>query len=256
MLPLNKTDSQVFPWQRYLLALLLGAIGLLLAAACRADAQEELFKAARMNNASDVANLLRRGVNPNISDPARGETALMAAARENSLKAVPVLLAARGINIDQRAKNGDTALMLAAFKKNRQVVEALLAKGALVNQDGWTALHYAAMGGDVEIIQMLLKHSAEVDARSPNLTTPLMMAAMGGNIYAVKALLDAGADLNMANEQGLTAIDFARRSNHPVILEGLEYRRKANEVKAAAAVEAEEKKAQPLDTEIRLAPMD
>ena len=230
--------------------------GLMVASPCLADAAEDFFKSARMDNSSEMQSLLRRGINPNLVEPARGESALMMAARDGSMKVLPLLLNARGINLNLRAKNGDTALMLAAFKKRKAVVEMLLAKGAAVNQDGWTALHYAAVAGDAEIVQLLLKRSAEVDSLSPNMTTPLMMAAMSGNIYAVKALLDGGADLNMANEQGLTAIDFAQKGNHTEIVEGLQYRKKANERRAAEAIEAEERRARPLEIETLRPPMD
>jgi len=38
----------------------------------------------------------------------------------------------------------------------------------------------------------------------------LMMAARYGNDRVVKVLIEAGADLFIKNEQGLTALDFAR----------------------------------------------
>jgi hypothetical protein len=42
-----------------------------------------------------------------------------------------------------------------------------------------------------------------------------MMAAMYGSPEAVKLLLDEGADITMKNEQGMTALDFAKRGNRP-----------------------------------------
>jgi uncharacterized protein len=241
------------PWLSALFALLLGMI---ISPLCIADAHDDYFKAAKQDNKVEIQSLLKRGINPNLTEPQRGESALMLAAREGSMKVLLVLLNANGINIDLRAKNGDTALMIASFKKNKPAVEALLAKGAQVNNDGWTALHYAAAAGDNEIVHLLLKKSAEIDATSPNLTTPLMMAAGGGFIYTVKALLDAGADLSRANEQGLTAIDFAKRGNHPDIVEGLTYRQKRAEKRAAEASAAQDKQERPLIIDGRLRPLD
>ena len=60
------------------------------------------------------------------------------------------------------------------------------------------------------IIDLLLEHSAYIDAESPNGTTPLMMAARYGNTGTVKLLIDAGADVTLRNQQGLSARDFAR----------------------------------------------
>jgi len=245
---------------RYCLPAFFLLLGLALSPLSHADARDDLFKAAAMDNKFEVQSLLKRGISPNLTDPLRGETALMLAAREGSMQVIPVLLSARGINLDLRAKNGNTALMIAAFKKNKQAVEVLLAKGAQVNNEGWTSLHYAAAAGETEIVQLLIKKSAEVDATSPNMTTPLMMAAGSGNIYTVKALLDAGADLNLANEQGLTAIDFASRGSHQDIVDGLNYRKKMAEKRAEKKVtlerEAEAKLEKPIILDIRLPRME
>lgn len=257
MLDINLSSCFAAIRRRIFIALMTLICGLLLIAPpSMADARDGLLKAAAMDNKYEVQSLLKRGVSANLTEPARGESALMLAAREGSNQALAVLLNARGININLRAKNGDSALMIAAFKKNKPAVEMLLAKGAKVNNDGWTALHYAAAAGDTEIIQLLLGKSAEVDAPSPNLTTPLMMAAGSGNIYAVKAIVDAGADLNLVNEQGFSAIHFAQKAGHAEIVEGLKYRQKLAERRATEAVVAEEKRMQPILIDVRLPPLD
>ena len=87
--------------------------------------------------------------------------------------------------------------------------EALISRDADVNKPGWTPLHYAATGGHMEIVQLLLDHDAYIDAESPNGTTPLMMAARYGNVATAQLLLDAGADATLRNGIGLSAVDFA-----------------------------------------------
>lgn len=191
-----------------------------------AGAYEDYFKAAKLDDAATITSLLQRGFDPNTVEPDRGDSGLILALREKSMKVFPVLLNARGIDLNLRANNGDTALMIAAYSANKPAVEALLAKGATVNQDGWTALHYAAAIGDNDIVKMLLAKSAALDAPSPNKTTPMMMAARGGHIYTVKALLDAGADASLKNDVGMTAVDFAQQGGHKDIVEGLNYRLK------------------------------
>lgn len=191
-----------------------------------AGAYEDYFKAAKLDDAATITSLLQRGFDPNTVEPERGDTGLILALREKSMKVFPVLINARGIDLNLRANNGDTALMIAAYSSNKPAVEALLAKGATVNQDGWTALHYAATIGDNDIVKMLLAKSAALDAPSPNKTTPMMMAARGGHIYTVKALLDAGADASLKNDVGMSAIDFAQQGGYKDIVEGLTYRLK------------------------------
>nr|WP_241523082.1 ankyrin repeat domain-containing protein [Herminiimonas fonticola] len=191
-----------------------------------AGAYEDYFKAAKLDDAATITSLLQRGFDPNTVESERGDSGLILALREKSMKVFPVLMNARDINVNLRANNGDTALMIAAYTANKPAVEALLAKDATVNQDGWTALHYAAAIGDNDIVNLLLEKSAVLDAPSPNKTTPIMMAARGGHIYTVKALLDAGADASLKNDAGMSAIDFAQQGGHEDIVEGLTYRLK------------------------------
>ncbi|HEV2610855.1 MAG TPA: ankyrin repeat domain-containing protein [Noviherbaspirillum sp.] len=208
---------------RLLTALPLAA---LVPSTARAGAYEDFFTAVKTDNISLLKSLLARGLDPNLIEPERGDTGLILALRDNSMRVVEVLLDARGIDLNVRAKNGDTALMIAAFKGNKQVVEMLLARGAEVNQTGWTALHYAAAVGNNDIVSMLLEKHAYIDAEAPNKTTPMMMAARSGHIMTVKLLLDEGADPTLKNELGMNAIDFAKKYEHTEIVEGLTHRLK------------------------------
>ena len=215
----------------------------MLVAACLpagdAGAFDDFFTAAKTDNADEISALLRRGLDPNLVDEDRGDTGLIIAVREGSMRVFNVLVNARNIELDAKAKNGDNALMVAAFKGNRAAVETLLAKGAEVNRPNWTALHYAAASGSNDIVQLLLKKGADINAMSPNKTTPLMMAAGEGHIMTVKLLLDNGADLTPRKEQGMSALDFAVRNNHKDIAEGLTWRlKRAEEARSGKAVAA------------------
>lgn len=135
----------------------------------------------------------------------------------------------------------------AAMKGDREAVRALLKQGADVNQpqgDGMTALHWAATGGQAELVETLLYAGANVrattrlgsytplhlasqaghpaiiaalvkagaDANAPTATgaTPLMQAAASGRVDAVKALVDGGADINARDKAAdETALMFA-----------------------------------------------
>src|ERR1700739_813342 len=113
----------------------------------RADAGEDAvdyFRAVQMDNVGVIRKVLARGLDPNIREPERGETGLIVAMRYDSMNTLKLLLAQPGIQIEAKAPNGNTARMMAAFRENKPAVLALLAKGAQVNQPGWTALHYAA----------------------------------------------------------------------------------------------------------------
>jgi uncharacterized protein len=185
---------------------------------------ELFFRAVTADNDRKIAELLERGLDPNIIEEQRGDTGLILALRSDSMNVVEVLLKAPNIDLEAKARNGDNALMIAAFKANIPAVRRLLALGAQVNREGWTALHYAAASGENTILQLLLARNAAVDAYSPNKTTALMMAARGGHRSSVQLLLDAGANPTLFNDQGYTPIDMAELSNHTLIVDTLTQR--------------------------------
>lgn len=184
----------------------------------QADSFNDFFRAVRSDNASGVESLLRRGFDPNTRDE-RGLTGLLIALREPSPRVIQVLLASPQTNVELRNGNDESPLMLAAIKGQMDLVKQLIARDADINKPGWTALHYAASSGQVEIMRLLLEKHAFIDAQSPNGTTPLMMAAMYGSPESVRLLLEEGADASMKNQQNMSAIDFATQGRRPDAIE-------------------------------------
>jgi len=175
---------------------------------------EDFFNAIRQDNAKKVSELLSRGFDANTIDQ-KGQTGLYLALREPSPKAAQVLMDWPKTDVNQLNAQGESILMLAALKGQVELADRLIKKGADVNKTGWTPLHYAASGGQTALISLLLEKSAYIDAESPNGSTPLMMAAMYGSEASVKLLLQEGADPKIKNQQGLTALDFAQRGKRP-----------------------------------------
>jgi ankyrin repeat protein len=179
---------------------------------CFAGSYDDYFKAIKQDDVQTVQSLLLRGFDPNTLDPQARHGLIMAIA-EPSLKVAQVLIAAKGIDLNFLNPAGESPLMYAALKGHLSVAKQLISKDADVNKPGWTPLHYAATHGHVEIMQLLIDNHAFVDPESPNGTTPLMMAAQYGTPQAVKLLIDEGAEPLLKNQQGLTALDFARRAS-------------------------------------------
>ncbi len=193
------------------------------AAADEADLEADkvsFFRAVQIDDDRTVKTVLARGLDPNLHDPERGETGLILAMRYGAMKVARVLLAHSGLKVDEQASNGNTALMMAAFQKNKSAVLALLEKGAQINRPGWTALHYAAAAGDLDIMKLLLERHAYIDAASPTGTTPLMLAAREGQEEAVSLLLEEGADATLKDRAWHeNAAEFAIRAQKPWIAE-------------------------------------
>ena len=190
----------------------------------QADAVDDFQTAITRDNFVTVRKLLQQGMDPNVVDE-RGRPALVKAMQLESLRVVQELIKAPGIRIDDASKNRETALMHACIKGHIDVVKQLLALDARVNQPGWTPLHYAASADtehSVQIAQLLLDRHAYIDAESPNKSTPLMLAAQYGSERMVQLLLDAGADVQLRNQLGLSAVDFARRSEREFMVRNLD----------------------------------
>ncbi|MDB5871528.1 MAG: putative ankyrin repeat harboring protein [Ramlibacter sp.] len=182
--------------------------------AVHAGSYEDFFSAVKQDNPKAITALLNRGFDPNTPSP-EGLSGLYLALRDGSLKAAQALVEWPKTNVEARTAQDESPLMMAALKGNLELARKLVARDADVNKTGWTPLHYAATGGHLAIIELLLENHAYIDAESPNGTTALMMAAHYGSPAAVKLLLEAGADPTLKNQLGLTAIDFAQRANRP-----------------------------------------
>lgn len=134
------------------------------------------------------------------------------AAGRGSTKRTLAVLSRGEIDIDQRDhdQNGSTPLMMAATFGHPQVVTVLLNKGANVSitvDDGATALHCSAQGGYLAATKLLVKASANLEAKL-NTTgyTPLQLAAQYGHSEIMGVLIEAGAKPNMRALDGSTSL--------------------------------------------------
>lgn len=183
-------------------------------------ASESFFKAIELDNAYEVGQFLKKGQNPNATN-AEGQPAISYAMSIDSVDSVKMLLQNSSLDVNQRNLYGDTPLMIASIKDNSGWVAALLGKGAKLKTGSghWTALHYAAASGSVKAVNMLLSAGANLDALSPNSTTPLMMAARENREDVVMLLLSRGADPTIVNQSGYNAAGYSlKRKNRPLAI--------------------------------------
>ena len=179
-----------------------------------AGSYEDFFRAIKRDDANLVQLLISRGFDPNTPNTF-GQLGFITALEEPSPKVVQVFVRSPKIKPNALNAKGESPLMIAAIKGDIAVADQLIKKGADVNKTGWTPLHYAASGGNADIIKLLLEKNAYIDAESPNGTTPLMMASMYGSTAAVKLLLTDGADASLKNQLGATALNFAQDGSRP-----------------------------------------
>ena len=142
-------------------------------------------------------------------------TGLMIAAWEGNIPLME-LFVARGADINKTNAAGEQALLHAAWRGNMDAVKWLLAHGAQVNREPlqWTALHYAVFAGHEEIAQYLIGLGADINARSTNGSSVLMMAVYEGREELARKLVGLGADRSIRNDRGDGALEWAMKYKH------------------------------------------
>ena len=167
------------------------------AAAVMPEGDTLLMTAARVGTAEGVASLLAHGANVNAREHSKGQTALMWAAAENHADVVQTLIDA-GADVHARSTTDYTA-------ENAREGERLrdLAIGRKV--DTFTAFAFAARGGHIETLEVLLEAGADVNGTLSGGMSGLVLAVASARFDAAVFLLERGADPN-ASEQGWTAL--------------------------------------------------
>jgi ankyrin repeat protein len=127
-----------------------------------------------------VKLLLEHKANPNLATPT-GQTPLHTAAGAGDIESI-ILLRERGADLHPLTPGG-TPLAWAVCGRQNKAVELLIKQGSKADvassQNNMTALHYAALYGYPELIELLLASGATPDALSSESGTPLHAAALG-----------------------------------------------------------------------------
>lgn len=170
--------------------------------------------AAEVGNVKRITQWLDEGMLADFEADRIG-TGLMIGAWEGNIALMEVFLA-RGANVNFVNRWGEQALQLAAWKGQGEAVRWLLDHGAEVSRQRkeWSALHYAVFAGHQDIARLLMSRGGDINARSPNGSSVLMMAAREGQENLARLLLEAGADPKAVNDAGESALNWAMRQGH------------------------------------------
>ncbi|KAL2833827.1 ankyrin repeat-containing domain protein [Aspergillus cavernicola] len=158
--------------------------------------------------------------------------ALMAAAYLGRIDHMEKLIAlGADINYDPEDKWVYPPLMAASFAGRMDVLKFLAERGVGLDArtvgNGENAIHFAVLGGHVEVVQFLIDNSAGAGAVNNDGDTPLLWAVGGGHAAIVKVLVaQHDVDVNMKDRLGRAPLIWAveRGYTNDVFLELFEGR--------------------------------
>lgn len=116
----------------------------------------------------------------------------------------------------QKDPRGFSPLVMAAYVDASDVVRAIIAAGAAPDEadgTGNTALMGACFKGHVASITALIDGGADVNIQNSLGMSPLMFAIQFKQPAVCALLLSKGASTIQTDNNGLTAIDYAKQAN-------------------------------------------
>jgi ankyrin repeat protein/predicted Ser/Thr protein kinase len=216
-----------------------------------------LVEAVEYRHTETARVLLENGADPDVRDEG-GYTVLITAAERGRIEIVTHLLNYTA-DVDAKDKHGRTALMCAAGGGHADIVNILLDNGADPNaklDSGTTVLmaalfaHFHAESlhgeelsagpttpatlveseGQVSTVSALIDEGVDINARTDDGMTALMLAVNNGLRKTTELLLENGADIDAKGKTGETALMYAaKRGNAEMVLELLENGANPNE---------------------------
>uniref|UniRef100_A0A8C4W1P6 Poly [ADP-ribose] polymerase n=1 Tax=Gopherus evgoodei TaxID=1825980 RepID=A0A8C4W1P6_9SAUR len=151
---------------------------------------------------------------------------LLQAARESDVARIKKYLSLETVNF-KHPQTHETALHCAAaspYPKRKQVCELLLRKGANINEktkDFLTPLHVASEKAHNDVVEVVVKHEAKVNALDNLGQTSLHRAAHSGHLQTCRLLLSSGCDPSIVSLQGFTALQMGSENVQQLLQEGI-----------------------------------
>ena len=140
--------------------------------------ETSLHLAARYARADAAKRLLEAGSDANAQDNT-GRSPLHAAVASDAQGVFQILLRNRATNLNSRMHDGTTPLVLAARLAIEGMVEDLINAEADINaadDQGKTALHWAAAVNNTDAVNILLSHGANKDAQDNKVSSQWLLS--------------------------------------------------------------------------------
>ncbi len=148
-----------------------------------------------------LSELLKRGAKPDVHGGYDRITPLMIASKRKNDIQIAEFLIQNGADVKAADSRGETVLHHASMiNGNKNIINLLIKHGADVNagSPSYTPLHRAAYMGASDNIAVLISNGAAVNVKGnvSDSKTPLEMAVDSKNFEAARILIENGADIN------------------------------------------------------------
>ncbi|XP_067661852.1 ankyrin repeat and protein kinase domain-containing protein 1-like [Haliotis asinina] len=144
------------------------------------------------------------------------------ASKTGDLSRVKLLLSQGQADVNCQEWIGRTPVMWAASGGYIEVVELLVSKRANLTLDdrfGMNILHSACLGGDVKVVKYVLSQNIlDINGRVRCGRTAVMLAAENGHKDVVEMLIDKEADVSLVDETGDNVLHCACRGGHAEVV--------------------------------------
>jgi ankyrin repeat protein len=185
-----------------------------------------LMFAAESGDTRTMSLLIEAGADVNARETAMGQTPLMFAAAYNRVDAVKLLLA-KGAEVTATSKVVDLTKLSSPeeefFRQRAQpqgggqggprppdvagVTRQYRYNELVGTSGGFSALHFAARQGFMDVVKTLVEGGAEVNQVNPgDRSTPLIVATINGYFDIARYLLEKGGNPNLATDNGVAPL--------------------------------------------------
>ena len=166
---------------------------------------------AAMNGDLETTKLLvEMGADMN-STAYSGDSALHLASEKGHLEIVKFLIE-NGMDIEIKDEIGRTPLFSGIHGKQSEIAFYLISKGAsydIQDEQGFSVLHLAIWRKETGVINYLLGKNVEVNTKTEHLKeTPLMRAVLEQDKEIIEQLLSHGANIDARDNKGMTVFEL------------------------------------------------
>lgn len=188
-----------------------------------------LLIAPHLENEKELNYFLNKGFDLNDKDP-KGNNIFNHAAKKGNISFLNLLIK-KGVDPLVTNEDGGNAILMASKGIKRaspnslatyQYLEGLGITVNVIGEKGKNPLHYiSSKNSDLDLLSYFIEKGVDADLQDASGNTPFMNSAKRNNIEVVKLLLENIENINLKDKEGQTALTKAVASNNEYIIDYL-----------------------------------